>query len=84
MDKKEVNKMKRKEKEIICNNHKAILHQLAAELAENDIQKYGEPTILFNTVQNMYKLSVLNDSELNYFKSWLYLMEKIRVMSQNS
>lgn len=80
MDKKEVNKMKRKEKEIICNNHKAILHQLAAELAENDIQKYGEPTILFNTVQNMYKLSVLNDSELNYFKSWLYLMEKIRIV----
>ena len=62
MDEKEVNKMKRKEKEIICNTHRTLLHRITDSIAKNDIRKYGELTVLLNAMKDLHRYNLIDDS----------------------
>ena len=74
--------MKRKEKEIICNNHKAILHQITDSIAKNDIRKYGELTVLLNAMKDLHRYNLIDDSTFYGVSYLLYIREGYKPLYQ--
>lgn len=74
--------MKRKEKEIICNTHKALLHQITDSIEKNDIRKYGELKVLLNAMKDLHRYNLIDDSAFYDITYLLPIREGWRILWQ--